>query len=84
MGKIFSSNAGLNNMNVIGKPLNGIYAFRTAGYYNSMDEVPCYYIDGKYTPLRTLKNTVLQAGRSGYRGCGREWPDRGKFDGRGS
>ena len=61
-GKDFSSNAGLNNMNVIGKPLNGIYAFRTAGYYNSMDEVPCYYIDGKYTPLRTLKTQFYRPG----------------------
>ena len=41
-GKDFMSNAGLNNMNVIGKPLNGIYAFKTAGYYNFADEVPYY------------------------------------------
>lgn len=42
-----------NNINVIGKPLNGILAYRTGGIYQDDKEVPVYYINGKRRPLGT-------------------------------
>lgn len=53
--KLVESNNGMdyqnldfyNNLSVIGKPLNQILAYDNRGYYNSQDEVPYSYIDGK-------------------------------------
>lgn len=46
-GKDTGSTVSYNNKNVIGKPLNGIYAYEDKGFYNSMSEIPFYYIDGR-------------------------------------
>ena len=53
--KLVKSNNGMdfqnpnlyNNLSVIGKPLNQIIAFDDRGYYNSQQEVPYTYVDGK-------------------------------------
>ena len=42
-----------NNRCVIGKPLNGIFVYKTWGIYNEENEVPHFYKDGRYTPLGT-------------------------------
>lgn len=49
----FWSGTGSTNINVIGKPLNGIYVFQDKGYYNSLDEIPYYYENGKKKYLGT-------------------------------
>ncbi len=36
-----------DNISVAGRPLNGIYVFRDNGIYQSQDEVPWYYMDGR-------------------------------------
>lgn len=42
---------------VIGKPLNQIKAYKTDGFYNSLDEVRRYYqANGKYLPLYYIDN----------------------------
>ncbi|MCC8173220.1 MAG: SusC/RagA family TonB-linked outer membrane protein, partial [Odoribacter sp.] len=41
----------VNNLSVIGKPLNGIYALKDDGYYNSDSEIPYRYDGGILTPL---------------------------------
>ena len=41
----------INNVSVIGKPLNGIYVLKTRGIYQDASEVPAIYKDGKYTQL---------------------------------
>lgn len=46
-GRDFTNPYYPNNVNVIGKPLNGIYVFDDRGIYNSQEEVPYAYIDGK-------------------------------------
>ncbi len=40
-----------SNINVIGKPLNGILAYRTDGVYQNDNEVPFCYINGRKRPL---------------------------------
>lgn len=47
----FQTENSRNNINVIGKALNGIYVFKTKGLYNEASQVPSTYKDGKYTPL---------------------------------
>ena len=42
-----------DNLNIIGKPLNGIYAYQTAGYYQDDKDVPRNFIAGEDTPLGT-------------------------------
>lgn len=36
-----------SNISIIGKPLNGLYVYKDKGYYNSDDEVPYIYEDGR-------------------------------------
>lgn len=43
----------INNVSVIGKPLNGIYVLKTKGIYQNESEVPAIYKDGKYTQFGT-------------------------------
>ena len=38
------------NLNIIGKPLNGLYVLKTGGIYNDDKEVPRMFINGKDTP----------------------------------
>lgn len=40
-----------NNLNILGKPLYGIYAYNDKGYYNNQNEVPYTFINGKKTYL---------------------------------
>lgn len=40
-----------NNLSIIGKALNGIYVYKTNGYYNNQTEVPYYYANGTKTYL---------------------------------
>ena len=41
-----------NSRGIIGKPLNGIYGYKTLGYINSQEEVPIYYNNvGMSAPL---------------------------------
>lgn len=40
-----------NNLNILGKPLYGIYAYKDKGYYNAQSEVPYNYIKGRKTYL---------------------------------
>lgn len=43
--------------NIVGKPLYNIKTFKTAGFYNSMDEVPYYYqTNSRPQPLRGLRS----------------------------
>ena len=49
----FQTEGNRNNMCVIGKPLNGIFVYKTRGIYNEENEIPRFYRDGKYTPLGT-------------------------------
>lgn len=51
-----------NNLSVIGKPLNGIYVYRDGGIYNSQDEVPTYYLNGRKTPLMGSGNQFYVPG----------------------
>lgn len=51
-----------SNLNVIGKPLNGIYVFKTRGIYNNPDEVPYVFKDGKYTPLGSGSSQFYRPG----------------------
>lgn len=41
-----------SNVSVIGKPLNGLYVYKDKGYYNSDEEVPYIYEDGRKIYLR--------------------------------
>ncbi|MCC8173017.1 MAG: SusC/RagA family TonB-linked outer membrane protein, partial [Odoribacter sp.] len=41
----------VNNLSIIGKPLNGIYVLDVNGYYNSQDEVPYFYDGDRKTYL---------------------------------
>lgn len=45
------------NLNIIGKPLNGLYVLKTGGIYNDDKEVPRMFINGKDTPLASNGNT---------------------------
>ena len=49
----FTNYSSPDNLNIIGKPLNGIYAYQTAGYYQDYKDVPHNFIAGKDTPLGT-------------------------------
>lgn len=49
----FTNYSSPDNLNIIGKPLNGIYAYQTAGYYQDDKDVPHNFIAGKDTPLGT-------------------------------
>lgn len=41
----------INNLSVIGKPLNGIYVYKDGGIYDNQAQVPTYYFNGRKTPL---------------------------------
>lgn len=59
----FQTQSSMNNLNVIGKPLNSIYVFKDAGYYQSSGEVPYIYENGKKIPLRgSYGNLFYQPG----------------------
>ena len=59
----FQTPSSLNNINVIGKPLNGIYVFKDAGYYQQANEVPWMWINGKRVPLQGAGvNQIYQPG----------------------
>lgn len=47
-----------NNLSVIGKPLNGLYVYDDRGIYQSADEVPLYWRDGRLTPLTGSAGTT--------------------------
>ena len=49
----FTNYSSPDNLNIIGKSLNGIYAYQTAGYYQDDKDVPHHFIAGKDTPLGT-------------------------------
>lgn len=49
----FQTEGNRNNKCVIGKPLNGLFVYKTRGIYNEDSEIPRFYRDGKYTPLGT-------------------------------
>ena len=53
------------NLSIIGKPLNGIYVLKTGKIYDSDEEVPGRFINGKYTLLGG--NSTTQHYRSGDR-----------------
>ncbi|MFR4037733.1 MAG: hypothetical protein ACLTZT_08020 [Butyricimonas faecalis] len=58
----FNNLASKHNLNIIGKPLNGIYVFNDQGYYNSQDEVPLYYVNGRRKYLSSLGNQIYSPG----------------------
>lgn len=37
----------MNNVSVIGRPLNGLYVYQDRGFYNDASQVPFYYDNGK-------------------------------------
>lgn len=51
-----------NNISVIGKPLNGIYAYKDGGIYQSQDEVPYYWQNGKKQYLSGSGNAYYRPG----------------------
>lgn len=53
----FQTENSKNNLNVIGKALNGIYVFKTRGLYNKAGEVSGTFINGKYTSLGGSSST---------------------------
>ena len=61
-GMDFNNLASKHNLNIIGKPLNGIYVFNDKGYYNSQDEVPLYYVNGRRKYLSSLGNQIYSPG----------------------
>ena len=61
-GRDFWTENRYNNLNIIGKPLNGIYAFQTNGYYSDQKEVPYTYQSGRYTPLCVSTNQFYRPG----------------------
>ena len=61
-GMDFVNRVSAHNLNIIGKPLNGIYVYNDQGYYNSRDEIPSYYIDGKQRYLSPLGNQIYTPG----------------------
>ena len=58
----FTNLASKHNLNIIGKPLNGIYVYNDQGYYNSQDEVPLYYVNGRRKYLSSLGNQIYTPG----------------------
>ena len=61
-GMDFTNLASKHNLNIIGKPLNGIYVYNDQGYYNSQDEVPLYYVNGRRKYLSSLGNQIYTPG----------------------
>lgn len=55
-GRDFQNKNLPNNISVIGKPLNQILAYDDRGYYNSEDEVPYVFINGKKQYLGNTKH----------------------------
>lgn len=51
-----------NNLSVVGKPLNGIYAYRDRGIYQSQDEVPYYWENGVKKYLSGNGNAYYRPG----------------------
>lgn len=58
----FTNLASKHNLNIIGKPLNGIYVYNDQGYYNSQDEVPLYYVNDRRKYLSSLGNQIYTPG----------------------
>lgn len=52
----------LNNLSIIGKPLNGIYVFKDKGIYDSQDEVPYMFEDGRKVYLAGDNNVFYRPG----------------------
>ena len=61
-GMDFINKVSTHNLNVIGKSLNGIYVFDDRGFYNSAEEVPVYYQNGKKRPLSSIGNQIFTPG----------------------
>lgn len=62
-GMDFQAATSQDNINVIGRPLNGIYVLKDNGIYNKDADVPTYFIDGKKVPLRgEVSNQFYAAG----------------------
>ena len=52
-GRDFQNGEYVNNVSVIGRPLNGIYALSDGGFYQDQNDVPFIYEDGKKKYLGT-------------------------------
>lgn len=62
-GKDFLNGQLYDNISIIGKPLNGIYAFKNNGFYQNSGEIYYSYQDGEKRPLGTHNQIFLPGDR---------------------